>query len=87
MANVVLYTKNYCPFSQECKKFLEEKKVNYTEMIVENDPAMEMEMETKSGGRRDTPQVFINGHHIGSFDDLKALEAVGKLNELLDIHE
>lgn len=85
MADVVLYTKTYCPYSKECKEMLTEKGVEYTEMIVDNDPALEMEMETKSGGRTDTPQVFINGSHIGSGDDLKALESTGKLDEMLDI--
>ncbi|MFA7686177.1 MAG: glutaredoxin 3 [Candidatus Gracilibacteria bacterium] len=85
MADVVLYTKTYCPYSKECKEMLTEKGVKYDEMIIDNDPALEMEMETKSGGRKDTPQVFINGSHIGSGDDLKALEATGKLDEMLNV--
>jgi len=85
MANVVLYTKSYCPYSKNCKIFLEEKNVEYTEMVVDEDPALEKEMEAKSGGRTDTPQVFINEHHIGSFDDLKALDSQGELDKMLDL--
>ncbi len=85
MAKVVLYTKSYCPYSKNCKTYLEEKGVEYSEMIMDDDPALQKEMEQKSGRRTDTPQVFINGHHIGSFDDLKALEAQGTLDEMLDI--
>lgn len=85
MAKVVIYTKSYCPYSKECKKFFEEKHVEYSEKVVENDPALEAEMEQKSGMRKDTPQVFINGHHIGSFDDIKALEQTKKLDELLGL--
>jgi len=84
MAEVVLYTKSYCPFSKECKSFLEEKKVEYSEKQIDDDSALEKEMETKSGGRSDTPQVFINGHHIGSFDDLKALDSQGQLDKMLN---
>ncbi len=84
MANVVLYTKIECPFSKDCKKMLEEKGVEYHEITIDDDPAMMQEMQTKSG-RKDTPQVFINGSHIGSFDDLKALDSVGKLSEMLNI--
>lgn len=87
MAEVILYTKSYCPFSQECKKFLDQKKVSYDEKVTDDDAALTQEMLTKSGNRSDTPQVFINDHHIGSFDDLKALDSQGKLNELLDIKE
>lgn len=83
MAEVVIYTKTYCPFSQKCKKFLEEKGVEYDEKVIDNDKDSMEEMLSKSGEREDTPQVFINGHHIGSFDDLKALEATGVLEEML----
>lgn len=85
MANVVLYTKTYCPYSKECKEMLTGKGIAYKEMVIDNDPVLEKEMETKSGGRTDTPQVFINGHHIGSGDDLKTLDETGELNKLLDI--
>lgn len=85
MANVVLYTKTYCPYSKECKAFLEEKNVDYSEKIIDEDPALEAEMKQKSGHREDTPQVFINEHHIGSFDDLKALDSQGELDKTLDL--
>lgn len=83
MADVVIYTKTYCPFSKECKEFLKEKGVDFDEKLLDNDPATVAEMEAKTGERKDTPQVFVNGHHIGSFDDLKALDETGKLNQLL----
>lgn len=83
MAEVVLYTKTYCPFSQKCKKFLDKKGVEYDEKVIDNDKDSMEEMLVKSGERKDTPQVFINGHHIGSFDDLKTLEATGELDKLL----
>ena len=85
MAKVILYTKSYCPYSKNCKEYLGEKGVEYSEMVVDEDVALAKEMEAKSGGRTDTPQVFINDHHIGSFDDLKALDSQGKLNEMLDL--
>ncbi len=84
MAEVVIYTKTYCPFSQECKKFLDGKGVEYDEKEIDGDPVLESEMESKSGDRKDTPQVFINGHHIGTFDDLKALDSQGELDKLLN---
>ena len=85
MAEVVLYTKSYCPYSKECKKFLDEKGVKYDEKVVDEDKALEQEMIQKSDERTDTPQIFVNGHHIGSFDDLKAIEKEGQLAELLDL--
>ncbi len=83
MSEVVMYTKEKCPFSKEAKKFFAEKNVEVYELKIDDDAALTMEMETKSGGRTDTPQVFINAHHIGSFDDIKALDSTGTLDELL----
>ena len=85
MAEVTIYTKTYCPYSKECKEFLAQKKAQYYEILIDNDPAAEKEMEAKSGGRTDTPQIIINGHHIGSFDDLKALESEGELDKMLNV--
>ena len=85
MAEVVIYTKSYCPYSKECKEFLSSKGVAFDEKVTDQDPSLSTEMLSKSGGRTDTPQVFINGHHIGSGDDMKALESTGKLDEMLNL--
>ncbi len=85
MAEVVIYTKSYCPYSKDSKEFLNSKGVDFDEKVIDEDPALSVEMESKSGGRTDTPQVFINGHHVGSGDDMKALESTGKLNEMLNL--
>jgi len=84
MADVVIYTKSYCPFSKETKEMLDTKGVTYTELLIDRDTALAAEMEMKSS-RTDTPQVFINGVHIGSGDDLKALETEGELDKLLNV--
>ncbi len=83
MAQILMYTKDYCPFSKEAKAFFEEKGQTYTEIQIQEDALLAREMEEKSGGRTDTPQIFVNGSHIGSFDDIKALEATGNLDELI----
>lgn len=85
MANIVIYTKSYCPYSKATKEFLKSKGVTYVEKVIDGDKELEAEMKMKSGERNDTPQVFVNGHHIGSGDDLKALEIQGKLDEMLDL--
>jgi glutaredoxin 3 len=47
------------------------------------DPAQRQKMMEKSGGRRTVPQIFIDGRHIGGFDELSALEGSGELDQLL----
>jgi glutaredoxin 3 len=53
------------------------------DLMAEPDRAKEMVERT---GRMTVPQIFINGLHVGGYDDLKALDDEGKLDELLGIN-
>jgi glutaredoxin 3 len=46
-------------------------------------PERRTEMLERTGGRHSLPQIFIDGNHIGSCDELHALDAAGKRNPLL----
>lgn len=83
MAEVLLYTKDYCPYCVKAKNLLLRKKVPFTEIDITRDEARQQEMIEKSGGRRSVPQIIINNQAIGGCDDLYALEASGKLDPLL----
>lgn len=85
MVEVVIYTKSYDPNTKVCKQYLTDKGIKFDEHVIDHDPVIEQEMEEKSGGRTDVPQIFINGQPIGSFDDLKTLDATGKLDEMLNL--
>jgi glutaredoxin 3 len=84
MPNIVMYTTNYCPYCVRAKDLLKRKGYDITEEIdVANSENLREEMIQKSGGRRTVPQIFINGAHIGGYDDTAALDKSGKLDELL----
>ena len=40
-------------------------------------------MTLRSCGRDTVPQIFIDERHVGGSDDLQALDADGRLDELL----
>ncbi len=50
------------------------------DIVAEPDRRQAMVEET---GRQTTPQIFIDGHHVGGYDDLKALDDASKLDEML----
>lgn len=83
MANVIIYSTPVCPYCDRAKALLKKKGQEYKVIDVSIDPALREEMMQKSGGRRTVPQVFINGKHIGGFDDLYALDQRGALDSLL----
>lgn len=84
MAEVQIYSTASCPYCVQAKKLLESKGVAYTELRIDESDELMQEMLTRSNGRRTVPQIFINGKHVGGFDDLSALEHAGSLDKLLN---
>ena len=82
MATVIMYSTAYCPYCMRARQLLEQKKVGFTDIRIDEDPTKRAEMIAKSG-RHTVPQIFINGQPIGGCDDMYALENTGQLDELL----
>lgn len=82
MTEITIYMTSYCPYCGLAKELLTRKGQTYSEINVEDDTAREA-MIAKAGGRRTVPQIFINGQHIGGYDDLAALDKAGKLDPML----
>jgi glutaredoxin 3 len=65
------------------KNFLKQRGVEWRELRVDLDPAARAEMLAKAK-RTSVPQIFINGTHVGGFDDMVALDRAGGLAPLLE---
>ncbi|WP_108813353.1 glutaredoxin 3 [Loktanella sp. Alg231-35] len=83
MATVEIYTKPTCGFCLMAKRLLKTKGVSFAEVNITAQPKRRAEMIQRANGRSTVPQVFIDGAHVGGFDDLSALERGGKLDALL----
>jgi glutaredoxin 3 len=83
MAEIVIYTTNYCPYCVKAKQLLIKKGVEFEEFDLTNNDEARIALVEKSGGRKTVPQIFINDQHIGGCDDLYALDAKGELDTLL----
>ncbi len=82
MAQVVIYTTNYCPYCNGAKALLRAKNVKFEEIDVTHDAEKRAEMERLSQ-RWTVPQIFIDGQPIGGFDDMRSLNETGDLDRLL----
>jgi glutaredoxin 3 len=80
---VEIYTKFACPYCVRAKHLLDSKGVSYTEYDVTMGGAKRAEMVARAPGARTVPQIFINDIAIGGSDDLRTLDAQGKLDSLL----
>ena len=83
MATVEMYMKSTCGFCHAAARLLDSKNVGYTKVDILSQPQKRPEMIQRANGRSTVPQIFIDGQHIGGFDDLNALNAQGKLDHLL----
>lgn len=82
MANIVIYSKDNCPYCSAAKSLLSEKGVTFTEHNLQTKPAELAELKARTG-LRTVPQIFIDDKLIGGFMDLQKLDQEGKLDALL----
>jgi len=80
--DIKIYLTGWCPYCQRAKQLLGQKELAFTEIDIEDDPALRTEMIEKSG-RRTVPQIFIGARHVGGCDDLFALDRSGELDRLI----
>lgn len=83
MANIEIYSTAICPYCVAAKNLLKARGLDWREIRIDTDPAARTAMLERSGGRRTVPQIFINGTHVGGFDDLAVADRSGRLAELL----
>lgn len=83
MAHIEIYTKPTCGFCHAAKRLLASKGLSFSETNITAQPDKRPEMIQRAGGRSTVPQIFIDGTHVGGFDDLAAAQSSGKLDKLL----
>jgi glutaredoxin 3 len=80
---IVVYSQPFCGYCSAAKRLLKEKGAEFSEIDVMAEAGRRAEMVSRSGGRRTVPQIFIDGRHVGGYDDLSALDESGELDRLL----
>lgn len=83
MPTVTMYSTAVCPYCVNAERLLISKGITEINKIrIDLQPEKRDEMMQKTG-RRTVPQIYIDEHHIGGFDDLRALDLAGGLDPLL----
>ena len=83
MAEVVIYTRDFCYYSEAAKELLTRKGVAFQEINASGNRELRQQMIERANGGSTFPQVFIGDTHVGGCDELYALEDAGKLDALL----
>jgi len=81
MANIEVYSGDFCPYCIRAKALLKKKGLEFSEYNVRKDIQRQAEMSRRAPGARTIPQIFINDRHVGGCDELYALERRGELDQ------
>ena len=80
---VTIYGDDSCAYCAAARMLLTKKGVRFDDIVVSRDADRFAEMESRSGGRRSVPQIFVGNNHVGGFDELCSLDKSGELDRLL----
>jgi glutaredoxin 3 len=83
-AKIEMYCTGTCPYCHFARQLLDKKGVEYTEYYIDQERHLREEMEGRSSGTS-VPQIFIDGKHIGGFEDMAELDMDGELDSLLGL--
>jgi glutaredoxin 3 len=81
-AHVKIYTRKLCGYCTAAERLLKAKGVAFENVDCTRDPEKRRWL-VEVTGRTTVPQVFIDGAAVGGYDDLRALDHSGKLDQLL----
>ncbi len=81
-AEIVIYSKSYCPFCIRAKQLLDSLQLDYQEISVDGKPELQDKM-AQMAGARTVPQIFVDSKPIGGCDDLQALYRANELEALV----
>ena len=83
MKKVTVYMGPMCSYCDAAKRLLKRNNIPYNEINVALEEKKREEMLNKSNGKRTIPQIFFNELHIGGYEELRALEKKGELDNLI----
>ena len=84
MKNITVYMGPMCSYCDAAKRLFNKKNIPIKEINIALEEGKMEEMLKKSNGMKTIPQIFIEDHHIGGYDELRALENKGELDKLIN---
>ncbi|RLE28738.1 MAG: glutaredoxin [Acidobacteria bacterium] len=83
MTPVTIYTTAVCPFCIAAKRLFENLEIEFSEVLLDRDPALRMRLAQENEGWRTVPMIFVGDQMIGGFSEAKSLHNEGKLLPML----
>lgn len=81
MAEIRVYTSDFCPYCVNAKRLLDARGLAYSEVNIGSDFEKRKWL-IETTGQRTVPQIFIGDKSIGGYTELVALDRSGELVKL-----
>jgi len=85
MKKIELYTRPGCGYCTHAKRLLESKGLSFIEYDTYLQPEKVKELRSRTHGRT-FPQIFVDDHAIGGFEDLLQFEPINNLPTRSESH-
>lgn len=82
MANITIYSLDYCPYCVQAKALLTNRGIAFEEILVDSHDHETREQLRQRSGMRTFPQIFHGEVLIGGFSELKARDEERGLDDL-----
>jgi glutaredoxin 3 len=82
VAEIRLYSTRWCGYCVRAKMLLEDRNLDYEEVLLDDDPEFRRRLHDLTGGWT-VPQIVIDGEPIGGYTELWRLDKTGRLDELV----
>ncbi len=69
MRNIEIYTRPACGYCSHAKRYLDRRGLPYREYDISRQPQYLKTLQARTD-QRSFPQIFVDGHSIGGFEDL-----------------
>ena len=83
MVKVEIFTGPQCAYCEQAKALLQQKNISFEELDI-SETQHYAELIERLPRAKSIPQIFVNGEHIGSLEDLQIINEDGRLDRLLD---
>jgi len=80
-----MYTGDACAFCARARSFLAKKGVPFEEIHIDRFDPLARQRLVELTGRYTVPQIVVGDEPIGGYDELRALDAAGRLDPLLGL--
>jgi glutaredoxin 3 len=92
MPRIELYSSPWCPWCWKSRLLLRSKGVHFAKIPIRMFLGVKLptanlrRMVQRTGGDSTVPQIFVDGHYLGTDDTLEELDRAGRLDDILAGH-